>query len=166
LSGPLQHLATLGSTYTLQTLGLPAIASGNVICLTRGRIGVAEACNGLGMLTVFIAVTTAAAFLLKLSNWEKAFLLASSVVIAVLANILRISATGVAQELMGVKFAEQFFHDFAGIFMVPLAMLMLWGEVILFSKLFPKVAKGPIVVARQSGGVGSRMRPKLSTSGR
>src|SRR5262249_23606290 len=63
LSGPLQHVATASSTYVLQTLGVPAIATGNVICLTHGRIGVAEACNGLGMMMIFGAVTTAVVFL-------------------------------------------------------------------------------------------------------
>jgi exosortase len=152
LGGPLQHLATLGSTYVLQTLGIPAVASGNVILLTHGRIGVAEACNGLGMLTTFGAVTTAAVFLLKLSAWENACVLASSVAIALLANICRIAATGVVQELIGVEFAERFFHDFAGLLMVPIALLMLGIEVVLLSKLFPQMAAGPLVVVRQAAG--------------
>jgi exosortase len=150
LSGPLQHLATLGSTYVLQTLGIPAVATGNVICLTNGRIGVAEACNGLGMLTTFGAVTTAAVFLLKLSAWENVCVLASSGGIAIVANIFRIAATGVAQDLIGVEFADRVFHDFAGLVMVPLALLMLGVEVLLLSKLFPQMARGPLVVARQS----------------
>jgi exosortase len=149
LGGPLQHVATLTSTYLLQTLGIPAVASGNVICLTHGRIGVAEACNGLGMLTTFAAVTTAAVFLLKLSPWENACVLASSLVIAILANIFRIAATGIAQELIGVEFAERVFHDFAGLLMVPLALLMLGIEVVLLSKLFPQMARGPLLVVRQ-----------------
>ena len=122
LGGPLQHLATLASTYVLQTLGIPAVASGNVICLTHGRIGVAEACNGLGMLTTLAAVTVAAVFLLKLSAWENVCVLASSVVIAIVANIFRIAATGVVQELIGVEFAKRVFHDFAGLVMVPLVV--------------------------------------------
>jgi exosortase len=155
LGGPLQHLATLASTYVLQTLGIPAVASGNVICLTHGRIGVAEACNGLGMLTTFGAVTVAAVFLLKLSAWENVCVLASSVVIAIVANIFRIAATGVVQELIGVEFAERVFHDFAGLVMVPLALLMLGLEVLLLSKLFPQMAAGPLLVVRQAGPVGS-----------
>jgi exosortase len=163
LGGPLQHLATLGSTYALQTLGIPAVASGNLICLTHGRIGVAEACNGLGMLTTFFAVTTAAVFLLKLSAWENICVLASSVGIALLANILRIAATGVAQELIGVEFAERVFHDFAGLVMVPLALLMLGIEVLLLSKLFPQMAAGPLVVVRQAAGAIASTAPVHST---
>jgi exosortase len=163
LGGPLQHLATLGSTYVLQTLGIPAVASGNLICLTHGRIGVAEACNGLGMLTTFCAVTTAAVFLLKLSAWENACVLASSVGIALLANILRIAATGVVQELIGVEFAERVFHDFAGLVMIPLALLMLGIEILLLSKLFPQMAAGPLVVVRQAAGAIASTGPVSST---
>ena len=45
--GPmLQHVATLASTYILQTCGLPAQAEQNVISLEDVKIGVVEACNG------------------------------------------------------------------------------------------------------------------------
>lgn len=159
LSGPLQHLATSGSTYVLQTLGIPAVASGNVICLTHGRIGVAEACNGLGMLTTFAAVTTAAVFLLKLSRWEKACVLLSSVGIAIIANIFRIAATGIAQEWIGVEFAERIFHDFAGLLMVPVALVMLGIELFVLARLFPPIAAGPLLVVRQGAPARETRRP-------
>src|SRR5262249_29724268 len=46
LAGPLRSLATAASTYALQTIGLPALAEGNVIRLNEVRIGVVEACSG------------------------------------------------------------------------------------------------------------------------
>jgi exosortase len=148
LSGPLQSLATVCSTYVLQVLGVPAIASGNVIWLTHGEIGVVEACSGLRMLTMFGAVTVAAVFFLNLSNWEKLCLLVSAPGIAIAANVFRITATGLAQELVGQHFADAIFHDLAGWIMMPLAMLMLWLEVFLLSKLFPTLPERPLVVAR------------------
>lgn len=165
LSGPLQHLATVGSTYVLQTLGIPAIASGNVICLTHGRIGVAEACNGLGMMMTFAAVTTAAVFLLQLAIWERICVLASSLGIALAANIFRIAATGVVQEWIGVEFAERIFHDFAGLLMVPLVLLMLALEVLLLTRLFPRMTAGPLVVVRQSAGAGAAKTSPLAVKG-
>jgi len=151
LGAPLQHVATLSSTYVLQTLGVPAIASGNVIHLSHGKIGVVDACNGLGMLVMFGAVTVAAVFSLKLAIWQNVCLLVSSVGIAITANIFRISATGVAQEFIGAEFADKIFHDFAGLLMMPLAMLMLGFEVLLLPKLFPKAPERPLVVTRQTG---------------
>jgi exosortase len=150
LSGPLQHLATVCSTYALQTLGMPAIATGNVILLSNGTIGVAEACNGLRMLMMFGAATTAAAILLKVSTWEKLCVLISAPAIAIAANTFRIAATGVAQELAGPDLAERIFHDLAGWIMMPLAMLLLGIEVVLLSKLFPMESARPPVFAARS----------------
>ena len=39
LAAPLQRIATVSSTFLLQTFGLPAVAEGNVILLSEARIG-------------------------------------------------------------------------------------------------------------------------------
>ena len=57
LGPPLQWLATLASTFTLQTLGFMAFAEGNVIQLNDAKIGVVEACSGLSMVITFIALS-------------------------------------------------------------------------------------------------------------
>lgn len=59
LRQPSQRVATIASTYGLQTLGLPALAEGNTIVLGDARIGIVEACNGLGILFTFFAIATA-----------------------------------------------------------------------------------------------------------
>jgi exosortase len=145
LSGPLQHVATVSSTYVLQTLGIHAVASGNVIWLSQGQIGVVEACSGLRMLVMFGAVTVAAAFLFGGSNWERAWIVISSPAIAIAANIFRITATGLAQELISPNFAHKIFHDFAGWIMMPLAIGLLALERILLAKLFPTVIVDPVI---------------------
>jgi exosortase len=148
LSGPLQHVATLSSTYLLQTLSITALSNGNVIWLNQGKIGVVEACSGLRMLMMFGAVTTAAVYIFKLSRWEKVCLIVSSLGIAIVVNIFRITATGVVHELIGPTFAEKIFHDFAGWIMMPLALLLLGLEVFLLSKLFPTVTPSRVVRTR------------------
>jgi exosortase len=160
LSGPLQRIATVSSTYVLETLGVAAIASGNVIWLTQGTIGVVEACNGLRMLMMFGAVTTAVAFFIKPEKWEAICLLVSAPGIAIAANIFRITATGVALELVGPQLSDKIFHDLAGWIMMPLAMLMLGLEVLLLSKLFPKIPERPLVVARPLGRAKSPTRSR------
>src|SRR5262249_56876524 len=57
----LQRLATVASTYTLQTLGFPAISEGNTILLHEARLGVGEACGGRRMLPCFLAPASPAA---------------------------------------------------------------------------------------------------------
>ena len=56
MAGPLQRMATVSSTFALQTLGLPALAEGNTILLNDARINIIEACSGLRMLVIFFAL--------------------------------------------------------------------------------------------------------------
>lgn len=135
LSGPLQRIGTIASTFVLQTIGIPAIAQGNVICLTEGRIGVVEACSGLRMLTVFFSITVGAAFILKRPLWEKCFIVMSAVIIGIITNVFRITITGIAHEYFGRELADHLFHDLAGLLMMPIAIALLLLECGLLSKL-------------------------------
>ena len=48
MGGQLQHVATVASTFVIQTIGISAVAEGNVIYLQISQIGVAEALTGCG----------------------------------------------------------------------------------------------------------------------
>jgi exosortase len=143
LALPLQHLATVCSTYLMQLLGLPALAEGNTILLNEASIGVVEACSGLRMLMVFFALATAVALVIRRPWLDKLILVASAVPIALAVNILRITATGILHEFVNGETANAFFHDVAGWFMMPLALTMLWGEYRLLTRLFLPVQAIP-----------------------
>src|SRR5207247_2117523 len=96
LAHPLRRLATGMSTYLLQTIGYHAIAEGNIILIEQSSLGVAEACSGLGMLMTFFALATAMALAIRAPAVDRLVLVVSAVPIAVLANVMRITATGVA----------------------------------------------------------------------
>lgn len=145
LGGPLQRLATAGSTYLLQTCGVPATATGNVIWLTKGQIGVVEACNGLRMLITFFAITVGAALVMTNSIWEKLIVVISALGIGLFANVLRITATGMAYEWASPELADRLFHDFAGWLMMPLATMLLFLELHLLSRLLIAPLRGPVV---------------------
>ncbi len=120
LSRPLQSVATACSTYIFQTIGIPAVAEGNVIHLTRGRIGVVEACSGLSMVLVFAALAVALILVVKRPWLDKALILLAAFPIAVAANVIRITITGLAQEWISPEAAESIFHDWAGWMMMPI----------------------------------------------
>ena len=98
-------------------------------------LGVEEACSGLRMLTAFIIVAAFIAYVIKRSRPQKAVLLLSSVPVAVMCNILRICVTVVLFLLASAEAAEKFFHDFAGLAMMPAAVLLMFGELWLMNKL-------------------------------
>lgn len=135
LSGPLQSVATSTSTFGLQTLGFPATAEGNVIVINESRIGVAEACSGLRMLTVFFATTAVVALCSGKPLWERAVVLGSAVPIAVACNVIRITATGVLFETVGKAVGKLVLHDFAGWLMMLMAIGFLKLELWYLSHL-------------------------------
>jgi exosortase len=136
LGSPLQRAATLASTYTLQTLGLPAVAEGNIILIDDMRIGVVEACNGLGMLLMFFAFATAFALVARRDWWDRIAILLGAAPIAFLANVARIVITGVLHRLVGGPVADAFYHDLAGWLMMPLALVAFAIELAILARLF------------------------------
>jgi exosortase len=135
LGAPLQLIATSVSTYLLQVLGFMAFADGNVIHVNDAQIGVVEACSGLSMLISFVALSTAAAVVVKRPLVDRAVLVASSIPVALLANITRITLTGVLHERVGDHAAFRFYHDLAGWLMIPLALILYWSEIWVLSRL-------------------------------
>jgi exosortase len=136
MSMPLQTLATISSTFLLQTFGMPAVAEGTTIRINEAQIGIVEACSGLRMLVVFFALSTGMVMVIKAPLPDKLFLVASSVPIALTANIIRITVTGMLHEMVDSDVANIFFHDVAGWLMMPLALGMLWLELKVLAKLF------------------------------
>jgi exosortase len=135
LGPPLQFIATSVSTYLLQVMGFMAFAEGNVIQLNDAQIGVVEACSGLSMLITFVALSTAAALVVNRPLRDKAVLVMSSIPVALLANVIRITLTGVLHERVGEYAASKFYHDLAGWLMIPLALFLYWSEIRVLSRL-------------------------------
>ncbi len=147
LAMPLQRMATQMSTYVMQTIGLPALAEGNTILLTHGRIGVVEACSGLSMMLLFFALSTAVAILIKRPVLDKVVIVLSAFPIAVVANVARITATGMAHELLSPEIAHNLFHDWAGWLMMPFALGLLGLELWVLSRLLGEPATtAPVAV--------------------
>ncbi len=136
LSGPLQLFGAEEAAYYIQTCGIPAVAKGSMILMGDHKLGVAEACSGMRMLTVFVAISAATMIVCKRTIWEKTIILFSSVPIALICNIARIVATALAHHLFGQKMADLVFHDLSGWLMMPSAMLLLYLELKLLDWLF------------------------------
>ena len=105
LAGPLQGLATIGSTTLLQAFGLPVLAEGNIIYIGGSKLEVARACNGLSMLVSFVTLVTATTLIMARDRpiWERIALLLSTVPIALVSNIIQIAATAWAYQLLGAR---------------------------------------------------------------
>lgn len=154
LRGPLRSIGTMASTYLMQTIGLPAVAEGNVVVVGEVRIGVVEACSGLNMLMVFFALSTGVALLSDRPAWERLLIIISAVPIALISNIARITVTGILYALGFSYLADLVFHDLAGYLMMPFGLLLLWFELWLLSRILISEDQRPMAVGLQMTGTG------------
>ncbi|MEN6451574.1 MAG: exosortase/archaeosortase family protein [Thermoguttaceae bacterium] len=158
----LQKVATILSVFVIQTVGIAAVPDGIVIQLTDKPLRVAEACSGLRMLSMFLAFCIGAAFIVRKPLWEKLLLVASAVPIAIAANVARIVLTAVCCEiarhwpsLVTSDKAEHVIHDYAGLLMPIIGLLLLWLELTLLSKLFIELPDRPLVIGRLEEAIGA-----------
>jgi exosortase len=125
---PMRHLAARVAAGLLSLVGgLEANATGVVIDVVyKGQrlepgLNVAEACSGMRLLMAFMALGVAMAYLHYRPIWQRLVLLGSTVPIAILCNIVRVTVTGFIYVLVDPKYAQGIYHDFLGLAMLPLA---------------------------------------------
>jgi exosortase len=156
VAGPLQRVATLCTTYIMQTIGLPALAEGNVIVLGAGKINIERACSGLSMLLIFFALATAMAILVRRPLLDRLVILASAPPIAILANVVRLTVTALIQEYVSPQAAASFHDSFwAGLLMMVFALALVWLELGFLALLFPETEveeEVPLVFGQPAGG--------------
>ncbi|MHC4123915.1 MAG: exosortase/archaeosortase family protein [Planctomycetota bacterium] len=148
---PMRKLAALVATVLLNLVSdLEASASGVVITviykgkLIEPALDVADACSGMRLLMAFLALGVAMAYLHYRPIWQRIILLASTIPIAILCNVVRVTATGFIFVLIDPRYIKGFYHDMLGMAMLPLAF-SLYGLLACFmSNLF--VNEGEIVV--------------------
>lgn len=136
LGFPLQTVATIASTFSLQCLGQPAIAEGHTILIRDFKLGIVEACSGLRMLVTFVTFSTAVCLVVRKPISDKLLILLSAVPIALIVNVIRIVVTGIMFLHVSSETASVFFHDLAGWFMMPMALAFLWLELWVLRRLF------------------------------
>lgn len=128
LTIPMQNLASAAAAQLLNLVsGLEAEASGTIInVIYKGvklepGLDVAEACSGIRLLMAFLALGIAMAYLHYRPMWQRLILLASTVPIAIICNIVRVTTTGFIYILWDPMYAQGIYHDMLGLLMLPLA---------------------------------------------
>jgi exosortase len=158
LAYPLQRIATVSSTYVLQTIGYGAYADGTTIYnMGSTPIQVVQACSGLTMLLTFFALSTAVALIIQRPLRDRIVIFISAIPVALLANIARITITGICYKTFSAELAHAVFHTFAGWLMMPFALAVLALELYLLSRLFLEVKTEPALALGRS----RALRPPL-----
>ncbi len=130
LTFPLQMFATVVSAALLNGFGLAVARQGSMISMmTEGgfRFEVGEACSGIRSLVAMMALTAAYAYLTQDKTWKKWVLFLSSIPLAIIGNVARITTVGLVAEAFGEKLALGLYHDYSGYVIFSVAILLMLG---------------------------------------
>jgi len=159
---PLRKLAAEAAAIVLNVIpDMTAIVQGVVIeVVYRGKplepgLDVAEACSGMRLLMAFVALGVAMAYLHERPVWQRLTLLASTIPISIICNVIRVTITGLIYVLWDPQYAQGIYHDTLGLLMLPVAFGLYGGLAWLMSNLFVEEATvQPDIITRshQHGG--------------
>ncbi len=135
LAFPLKLLVTKASVAVLQILSIPVVREGNIIMFPQTVLEVADACSGLRSLMSLVTLAVALAFLSQKSTIKRTILIVSAVPVAIATNMIRVIVTGVLASHYGAAAAEGFFHEFAGMTIFALAMVILFSESAILRRI-------------------------------
>lgn len=126
---PLKLFVAKYSVITMQLIGISVLREGNIIILPNTTLEVADACSGIRSLMSLLALGVAYAHFSQRKFSRKLILVASTIPIAIFANSIRVIGTGILARYYGAAAAEGFFHEFAGlvIFAVSIVLLIALG---------------------------------------
>lgn len=127
LSLPLQHLAAWFAAQALPSVGVPTVREGLYLYLPEVTLHVTEACNGLRFLMAMVVVGTAFAWTTQVRLSRRAAVVALAVVVAIVANLLRVTGTGLLVHHWGAQAVMGVFH-------------VVYGKVVYLVMLVPFVA--------------------------
>jgi EpsI family protein len=125
----------------IQTLGIPIYLDANLLQLPNITVEVADVCSGVSSVLALFVLGLAYSYCLPISSILKIALTASTIPLAIAANLIRITVTVVLTNYYGRAVLESFFHQFYGTFnfVFSVALLLTLGETL--RKRFPSVLR-------------------------
>ena len=132
LPGPLQSITATVSGAVVGLLGIPVYMHGANLTVPVGSFEVADGCSGTNFFIVAVAISTLYGHLLRLPAWSRAVLLGIAVLLAMIANWLRVIIIVIAAVLTNMQ--SSLVHDhyrfgwmlFAGTIVILLLVAQRW----------------------------------------
>jgi exosortase len=134
---PLQLLASRFGEMALTVAGIPVLREGNVITLSNTTLEVAEACSGIRSLISLLAFAIVLGYLTDRRVWTRSVLAVASVPVAIVANGVRVAATGIAAYRIGPEAAQGTLHTFSGWLVFVVSVILLGTLQRLIAWIFP-----------------------------
>ena len=140
LTFKLQLVASSLAEHALDILSVPVLREGNVLVLPNQTLSVVEACSGIRSLLSLTFLSLVYGYFFETKRWIRFALFLATIPIAIVANGSRVTLAGVLTQIKP-ELAEGAYHEASGwvIFMVALAILMVFHQVILRTLRFVQV---------------------------
>jgi exosortase len=123
---PLAMFTGVCSTGLVSLLGLEMTVVGNSVTLPNADLIIGAQCSGINSLIALLALTTLAAYLFDGPWWGRIGLVALSIPLAMLGNILRVASLILVAAWQGADAAFIFYHDYSGpVFFVLMLLLLI-----------------------------------------
>ena len=135
---PLQLFATKVSAGIIQFCTIPVYREGNMLYFVQTQLEVAEACSGIRSLVSLIMLSVIFMTQMRRGWLFKAIILFSAVPIALIANIFRVSGTGILAHFFGDQVARGFLHEFSGLAVFAFGLIVLFIEFSLLNRIGKK----------------------------
>jgi len=136
ISFPLQTYATIISSKIIQWCGIPVYREGHMLYFTQTQLEVAEACSGIRSISALLMLSVIFMHQCNNNTKLKTIIVLSSVVIAFIANILRVSGTGILAHFFGAGVARGFLHEFSGMAVFAFGFVMMFVEYKLLNRIW------------------------------
>ncbi|MCG3149142.1 MAG: hypothetical protein PCFJNLEI_02601 [Verrucomicrobiae bacterium] len=127
---PLRVLVTNLSVFLLNLCGLDVYGQGTGLYSRAGRfspLDVADPCSGIRSLVALLALTAVYGYLAMDRPWKKWVLFLSSLPLAVVGNLARITTVALVAQGFGNDSAMKIYHAFSGFIVFSLAIICMLG---------------------------------------
>ena len=128
ISFKMKLMAAALATHAVRIIGITAVQAGSMIQVPGMSVIVDDTCSGLRSLISLIALSTLWTSMMpaKSKLWHKLAIVAASIPIALVANMVRIVALILLSAIYGPQVAESFIHYGSGVVVFGIALWALW----------------------------------------
>lgn len=139
VTAPLKQFVSWAAMSVLSAAGVPVSREGVTIYVSSYQLLVEDACSGMNSIVGLVAVSLLYIYLLRGSNLRySAILIATTIPIAILGNIIRIMTLILLTYFGGDGLAQGFLHMTAGLFLFAVDLILVFFVDVLLTRIAPK----------------------------
>jgi exosortase len=126
ITPPVQELSSISSSSLANLAGIPVQRDGLILHMPTGLFEVAVECSGMNSIISLLMISIIFAFILEGSLMMKFVIVLSSIPLAIIGNVLRITSILAVSNMYGQEVAINYFHNFSNILLFIISLIGLF----------------------------------------